>query len=301
MDNVCVLIVNYQAHEDAIAYVENLSRQEGVRLSVLIVDNCSPGDSFAVLSERFAVDPTVDVIQSEYNGGYAYGNNFGLRYLQYRSFDYVIISNSDIRLDDTGLIAAMIDEYKRLPRAAFLAPKMLVNGREDVKHQAWKLSSLADDVRASLRTLYLLADWTGQTNAYRFAPGDRRTHPVDCLSGSFFLGAKSVFYELGLFDENTFLYMEESILGQKVCRLGLANYLMRSHSYHHGFKRLSRGLRAHVRLHRHWLDSAVYYQRTFNNASPAQVMLLRALFPLWVAETAVVLFGRRVWRKGRGG
>jgi len=233
MKSVCVLILNYMSYQDTLRYVDNLKDQKGVRLQILIVDNCSPNESFDELSGAFTNDKQVDVIQSPINGGYAYGNNFGLHFLSEKDVDFILISNNDIYLDDDYLISRMTNEYEKQVKPAFIAPLMLVNSREDRKHQAWRLPSFTDDLFASLRTLYYMAKWLGISNRYNFPEEDRRTHRVDCLNGSFFMGEKDVFYLIGLFDEGTFLYVEESILGQNVKRHGLNNYLMRSVHFHH--------------------------------------------------------------------
>ena len=48
---------------------------------------------------------------------------------------------------------------------------------------------------------------------------------VECLPGAFTLIKKQTLFDLGLFDEATFLYCEERINAVKVRRKGLYNYL----------------------------------------------------------------------------
>ena len=105
MKSVCVLILNYMSYQDTLRYVDNLKDQKGVRLQILIVDNCSPNESFDELSGAFRKDKQVAVIQSPINGGYADGNNFGLHFLSEKDVDFILISNNDIYLDDDYLIS----------------------------------------------------------------------------------------------------------------------------------------------------------------------------------------------------
>lgn len=288
MPAITLLLLNYLTWQDTLRYVTELKQQTGIRLFLLVVDNCSPNESFEQLSKAFVDDPDVTVIQSERNGGYAYGNNFGLCYLAGRPTDFILISNNDVRLDDPRLIRNLADEYERLALPAFAAPCMFVNGKEDRKHQAWQLPRYRDDLFGSLRTLYWLADRSGLTNRYKFPANDCSSQRVDCLNGAFFLGKKSVFDRLGPWDENTFLYGEESILGQKIRALGLNNYLVRSLRFHHELGGTTRRVKSAIQLQRFWLDSAVYYQQKYRGAGRVKVFFLQWLFGIWIAETVLL-------------
>ena len=123
MPSVYVLILNYLTYSETIRYVAELKRQQGISLSILVVDNCSPNNAYAALQEAFNSDPAVDLIRTHRNGGYAFGNNAGLRRLSGKPFDYLLISNNDIRLDDEQLILRLVEAYRELPSAGFAAPR----------------------------------------------------------------------------------------------------------------------------------------------------------------------------------
>jgi len=288
MERVSALIINYMGYQETLRYVENLQAQQGIILSILVVDNGSPNESCSELARELRKYPNASLLQSGFNGGYAYGVNTGLKYLADKDADYILISNNDIRLDNDYLLQSLIREYCSLPGAAFIAPLMYVGGREDQKHQAWKIPRLRDDILASLRILYALGRFFGYSNRYSFPEGNQENQPVDCLSGSFFMGSKAVFCRLGLWDEQTFLYMEESILGWKIKRLGLQNYQARSLRFHHQLGGTTRALHDQARLQRYWLESAIYFQRTYGRAKSWQAWLLRVLYYCWVLETFIV-------------
>lgn len=289
-----VLIVNYYTYQDTIRYVGHLRQQRSIRLSVLIVDNCSPNESFPVLQATFGSDPVVRVIQSERNGGYAYGNNFGLRFWRSAPIDYLLISNNDIELNNPYLVAQMIMAYQELKDVGFVAPRTYTGGKENVKHQAFKIPTIKDSLFASLRSLYRLAHKFGWTNSYTFDNHDTQTYPVDCVSGAFFLGAKDVFFELGLFDEGTFLYNEEAILGKKVKAAGKQNYQLRSLAIHHIDGQTTRQLNTKYQLQKEWLKSTMYYHRHYEKSSEVALLLLRMLYVCWVMETTMIELFRKV-------
>lgn len=294
MKRVVVLLLNYATYEDTLRYVANVRKQEGIRLSVLIVDNCSPNESYRVLAEAFRQDPAVEVIQSERNGGYAYGNNYGLRYLREWPVDYVLVSNNDILLDDPFLIHQLVDIYPSLHKPAFIAPRMVVDGREDDKHQAWRLPAFRHELLLSLRSLYAIGRLLGLANHYRFRDDEQGVYAVDCLSGSFFLGSKAVFFRLGLFDERTFLYMEENILACKVRREGLQNYFLRSAQFRHDIGKTTRSFHSLPYLQKIRLASTSYYLRRYRGAPYWQLRLLRSTYRLWLLETKLLGAWRRL-------
>jgi GT2 family glycosyltransferase len=291
MKKVCVLIVNYMSYGDTLRYVGESKKQQGIDLSILIVDNCSPNGSFETLQKAFQHDDQVHVIQSAYNGGYAYGNNFGLKYIKDWEVDFLVISNNDLHLTDETLIACLIEAHDRLERPALVAPRMFVNGREDVKHQAWRLPRLWDDLVVSLRSIYWVAERLGLTNRYYFDPDDTDAHQVDCLSGSFFLCRKSLLYKIGGFDEHTFLYGEETILAHRIKERGLKSYLIRHLKYDHNWGVTTRNALTQVRRQRFWVESACYYHRRYRKGGRLGIILLWKLYNLWKVES--LLLGQR--------
>ncbi len=285
MKRVGILILNFNSYDETIRYVSNLRSQQDVELSILIVDNCSPNGSYQILLETYASTPDVTVIQSRYNGGYAYGNNFGLDHWANEPLDYILLSNNDIILDDDHLLAILVREHQMLEHPGFIAPRMFVNGREYQKHQAWKLPTILDSYFLSTRITFGIAKWLGWSNSYNFPTEDDTNQPVDCLNGSFFLAEKMLFYELGKLDEHTFLYMEESILGQKIKASPYQNYLIRSIHFHHNLGTTTNQIFSRITLQSYWLQSTLYYHRSYNGLRFWAALPLYLLFLLWIPET----------------
>ncbi|MBR2290136.1 MAG: glycosyltransferase, partial [Clostridia bacterium] len=75
-----VIVLNYNSKEDTIRYVGQIKNYSCIDV-ILVVDNKStnPGE-FQELKQL--KDDKVYVIQSDKNGGYSYGNNFGLKFLE---------------------------------------------------------------------------------------------------------------------------------------------------------------------------------------------------------------------------
>lgn len=81
------------------------------------MDNRSPDGSFAAL-QRLS-DEKVDVLQSDKNGGYSYGNNFGAFYLMdHYHMNILLIANPDVEFTETFLIQVVRDMEKYHVQAA---------------------------------------------------------------------------------------------------------------------------------------------------------------------------------------
>ncbi|MBX2873060.1 MAG: glycosyltransferase family 2 protein [Saprospiraceae bacterium] len=297
LPKIYVQILNYRGWEDTIKCVRCFLAQEQVDIQILLIDNASPDESFEKLAAEFKGHPQVALLQSEENGGYAKGNNIGIAHLRSKTFDYLLISNNDVRLDDTCLLSSLVAQYEQLPKIAFIAPAMFVDGREDQKHQAWRLPRFRDEVMASLRILYFIGKRTIQTSRYQFPPTALAPQKVDCLSGSFFMGSKNIFEQVGGFDEHTFLYGEETILAHKIKDLELQNYLWRAKHYHHDQGSTTTRLHSLLQLQRYWLASTLYYQAHYRKLSGWKLLILKILYFCWVLETLLFqIFPKRTLR-----
>ncbi|MBT4483036.1 MAG: glycosyltransferase family 2 protein [Candidatus Latescibacteria bacterium] len=231
---VGVVIVNFQNYWDTIDFVSNqLFKQKDIKLKIAIVDNASPNDSFDVLAREFEGINNVEVLQSKENRGYSSGNNIGIRYLlKSRECSYIIIANNDISFSDPALIRKLVQKYHKLSHVALWAP-MMSNKNVICKNSAWRLPSVMSEVLSS--TFCLTSLFRRYLNKYYYDLSERSNLelPVDCLAGSFFMGTTETFEKIGYFDEGIFLYYEEMILGHKVKRLHLINYLVKDLAYNH--------------------------------------------------------------------
>lgn len=285
MKSVCVLILNYNSYEDTINYVSVLRRQKKVSLRILVVDNCSPNGSFEKLTREFAGAEDVTVIQSERNGGYAYGNNFGLRHIRDWAIDYVLISNNDIAIDNDELVFSLVTVYPQLATPAFISGVAYTDG-VPARYPAWRMPTLHDDIAGSLRFLSkLLKDRTG----YTLRP-DATSQPVDCLPGCFFMGSKEVFFRIGLMDDKTFLYMEEVILAHKAKAAGLQNYLIAGVNYEHMGSKTISSLLSQQTMRAHLIRSRVYYHEQYLHTGVVGIAILKLLFHAWKLENFLYRF-----------
>ena len=100
---VAIVILNYNSEEDTIKYVESIKDYKNLN-KIIVVDNKSTNEG-AMAKLKILENEKVEVIQSDKNGGYSYGNNFALKYLdkQNEEYDYIIISNPDVSVTEEAI------------------------------------------------------------------------------------------------------------------------------------------------------------------------------------------------------
>ena len=101
-----IVILNYNDKK----VTEKLARQllEYFCLErIVIVDNSSTDDSFEYLKNAFH-RTELDVIKTRKNGGYAKGNNFGIKYaIEHYKPDCIFVANPDISVSEETIINLM--------------------------------------------------------------------------------------------------------------------------------------------------------------------------------------------------
>ena len=108
--NIGVIILNYNDSETTRKLCETIRVYDSID-HIAVVDNRLPDGSFAAL-QRLS-DEKVDVLQSDKNGGYSYGNNFGAFYLMdHYHMDILLIVNPDVEFTETFLIQVVRDMDK---------------------------------------------------------------------------------------------------------------------------------------------------------------------------------------------
>ena len=177
---------------------------------VVVVDNASPDGSYEHLKRAFN-KTEVDVIQAPVNGGYASGNNFGIRYaIQHYSPDYIFVANPDIAVSEDTL-GKMIRVMQSHSDYGMLAP--LVNQGFNV----WRLPGFT----GMIESLFLI--WFNLDKKKIKSRLESSTDEIEeagVVEGSFFLIRRSDYETIDGLDERTFLYAEEIILARRLKDIG---------------------------------------------------------------------------------
>ena len=201
-----VITVNYNDADTVIDYVNRIVPYKSMN-HIIIVDNDSTDDSFNHLLQYYRGIEKVSVIQSGHNGGYGFGNNIGVKYaVEHFNSDYILISNADVEYKNST-ISKLLNFMEQDPKLAVISPQMLDINKNPVPNCAWRIPNKKQAFIAAIvgvrRDTGLLYDFTKNTSLKY----------VDCVAGSLLLVRSKAFQEIGGYDENMFLFCEETLLG----------------------------------------------------------------------------------------
>lgn len=215
---LAIIVLNYNDGDTTVDYVNSIKDYKNIN-KIVVVDNNSTDDSFEKMKSLEC--KKIDVIKSDDNKGYAYGNNYGYRYLKekYGKYDYICISNPDVYVENSA-IEKCIDFLDKNKDYAACAPRMYNRNDEPHRLSGWKERTLKSDIRDSSFSLTKITNRSHEEMYDEDYFDYKPFRDVDALAGSFFIIRNDVFEKVGLFDENTFLYFEEDILGKKIRNLG---------------------------------------------------------------------------------
>jgi GT2 family glycosyltransferase len=201
--DLSVVIVNYNTRDllrDCLNSVFN--SKVDFEYNVIVVDNCSPDDSVQMVQREF---PQVQLIASDVNGGYAYGNNLGLR--QARG-QHLLLLNADTILPPTAL-QDMMGFMEEHADAGVAGPKLvLADGSLDL---ACRRSFPTLDV-ALYRLLGLSKRYPESPRFNRYNLGyldPDQMAEVDSVVGAFMWIRRQALDQAGLLDERFFMYAED--------------------------------------------------------------------------------------------
>lgn len=228
MNTFGFVVLNYRNYEETFACVDSILAISDENYFVVVVDNDSPNDSFEVLSRRFEGHPKVKVLHSGRNGGYSYGNNFGIKYLAGMNIHDVIIATSDtlvrspdilqqlraIDADDLGVVGPQVRDLNndnQNPMLAKVDLPYIVNIHYPAA--AAFLRNLVYTWRPSLKTRIR----SQKENAREEAPGGE----VYMVHGCFLYLSRHYLKKCGQLDETLFMYGEEDLLAYTCRQHGL--------------------------------------------------------------------------------
>ena len=110
--NVVLLLLNYNDYKTTIEFLLKVKEYNTIS-KIIVIDNKSTDKSLEELNKF--VNDKIDVICTDKNGGYGYGNNFGAKYAEKKyNPNYFIISNPDVIVEEETIINILkcIEEEK---------------------------------------------------------------------------------------------------------------------------------------------------------------------------------------------
>ena len=215
-----VVIVNYNVCyflEQALLSVRRAVEKLGQPVEVFVVDNNSADGSVAMVRTRF---PEVILIANHDNPGFSKGNNQALRRA---TGQYQLLLNPDTVVEE-DTFRACCDFMDAHPTCGGLGVKMLDGQGRFLPESKRGLPTPA----VAFYKMFGLAKLMPKSRTFgRYHLGflDKdETHEIEVLSGAFMLLRQAALNQVGLLDEDYFMYGEDIDLSYRLTRGGWKNH-----------------------------------------------------------------------------
>ena len=211
MTKLSIVIVNYNVRNYLEQCLQSVQKAlEGIEGEMWVVDNNSSDDSVEVLRRDY---PWVRLVANTENIGFARANNLAIR--QSHS-EYVLLLNPDTVVEEPTLRGVL----------QFMDAHPEAGGAGVMMHNAD--GTLAPESRRGLPTPWVAAlKMFGFTKRYymSYLPWDQPGR-IDVISGAFCMLRRKAIDQVGLLDEDFFMYGEDIDLSYRLLKGGWQNWYL---------------------------------------------------------------------------
>jgi GT2 family glycosyltransferase len=252
-----LVVLNYNDYKTTIDFIKMIKKYNNIDL-IVVVDNNSTDGSYDKLKKYES--NKINVIASNKNGGYGYGNNVGIKYATQKLGNCnIIISNPDIEVSES-IIDELIKKLNSDDDYAIMAPIILENG---VENKGWRLPSIFADV---LQNLPYIHRFFKKLQLYPSKWYNEKCVEVEAVSGCFFIVGSDIMKKINYFDEGLFLYYEENVIGKKIKNIGKKIIIdTTSNVTHHHSISVNNSVSS-LNKYRILKRSQMYYHKNYDNA-----------------------------------
>ena len=270
------VILNYNSWELTKRLAEKVSTFGNVH-QIVVVDNKSTDGSWEQLKPLQS--DKIEVILSDKNGGYSYGNNIGARFCAECGVDILFISNPDVDVEEAD-VEKIIQKFKTTDYAMLSGVEYDIEGKIS-KDPFWTAMTYKED--------FMDCFFVGRKMLKRKMgiPLDTTmdVQPIDIMKGSFFAVRLAEFWNVGGFDANVFLFCEERILAKKFAdanmKVGIVTDAKYQHNHTASITKTYKAVASQMKL---LYDSRLYYNRVYGKTSAFKMGLLKLAMKFSLAE-----------------
>ncbi|MBQ3899971.1 MAG: glycosyltransferase family 2 protein [Lachnospiraceae bacterium] len=258
MAEVLISIVNFKTSKKTIAAIGSILANTPWEDSyeIGIVDNSEDEAEAEHLRDFVRKCDNVSLYVADYNLGFGAGNNMAFTKFADRDTKYFVIINPDIVFKNNclGVLKAFLEKHQEFSCAV---PKLLTPEGEILK--AYRRQPTVTDMFLRRFTPHLFK----KRAAYHTMQDMDYSKPfkVPFAQGSFLMVRADVYEELGGFDEDFFLYMEDADLCRRLWAKGAVCYVPTAKAVHEW----ERGSGKNIKLFLLHLKSMVKYFRKWND------------------------------------
>ena len=215
MERIALIIVNYNTFDLSIKCVNSILENCSLDYKIILVDNKSTNESYAVLSNEYKDDTRVLVVEAPENRGYSAGLNYGYEYIKSENYDYYAFLNNDL-LFKKGTIETLVNTFDVNQNIGVVGGKVV--GIDGKLQNSYKYLLTFRSHLLSMKPFYYFTKPEEQKDGYDY----NQVLLFDgMVAGCCFVIPNNVMKALGCLDDEIFIYFEEDSLAQRIKKMNL--------------------------------------------------------------------------------
>lgn len=251
MINLRVSIVLYRNNYKQIEKTIYSVLGSKLNIKLWLVDN-SPTDELKFLKD---LDNRIEYIFNNANLGFGKAHNIALRKSIEEGIPYHLVLNPDVYFDE-GVLEELYSFMEKNPDVGLIMPKVLYPNGE-IQYLCKLLPTPFDLFGRRFLNFGLFKKYIERRNEIyelRFTGYDKIME-VPYLSGCFMFIRTEVLKNVGLFDENFFMYLEDTDLSRRIHKVSKTIFYPYVYIYHE----YGKGSYKNPNLLKYHINSAIYY------------------------------------------
>lgn len=294
--DLSIIIVNYNSLnfiKECIRSINDSIKSRKLKYEILVIDNNSDDGSVEYLKEE-SRNGSIRLTVNNNNLGFSRASNIGALKASGR---YLLFLNPDTRIME-GRFEDLIDFYKNRDKSekTGAAGVKILNPDGTLQYSARSFPTLARQFYESY-FLYRIFRKNRTFGSYFLSWWDHsRTRKVDWLTGSFIFIKKEYFFKAGMFDEDYFMYSEDTDLCLKLKRKNFNNYYFTGMVIEHADSGIASREPA-VREAGIWRSRRLYFKKNYSNS---HALALSLLYQVGILNRIILFAFLSIIKPGRG-
>lgn len=198
-----VIVLSHNHREDTLSCLQSLMQSDYPNFKIILLEHASSADSIKDYGRQF---PRIQIIPLTENLGYAGNNNIGINAACEQGAEWILLLNNDTVLD-AACFSRLVEAGERDPAIGIVGPMVyhfdepnIIQSAGGVLGKHWQNSHAGSN----------------EVDRGQF----KSVRTVDWVSGCAMMIRPALINEIGAFDEEYFLYWEETELCIRASRAG---------------------------------------------------------------------------------
>jgi GT2 family glycosyltransferase len=205
---VSVILVSYNSKQYLKECLDSLKKQTYKNFEIILVDNDSSDDSVKFVKQNY---PFVKIIKNKENLGFAEGNNIGIKEaFKSKKIRYVVCLNVDTKTDKNWL-KELVSVAEKNSKIGSVQSKILLYNRPS------RINTIGNKIN------FLGIGYCG--GYLELESKYNKIKKIAYASGASVLYSRKALEDVGLFDEDLFMYHEDFDMGWRLMIRGYNNLL----------------------------------------------------------------------------